>query len=54
MNALPDSILDARSPVTGELEHTGDMLKVIAAHYVGPIVRDGQPRSSSRRCCSRP
>ena len=34
MNALPDSILpDARA---GEPAHTGDMLKVIAAYYVGP------------------
>ncbi|MDB5352844.1 MAG: amino acid transporter [Planctomycetota bacterium] len=38
MNALPDSILNARSPVTGELEHTGDMLKVIASYFVDPII----------------
>jgi amino acid transporter/nucleotide-binding universal stress UspA family protein len=36
MNALPESILNAKSPITGTLEHTGDMLKVIAAQYVGP------------------
>ncbi len=35
MNSLPDSILYERTP-TGELAHTGDMLKVIAAQYVGP------------------
>lgn len=38
MNALPDSLLDARSPVTGELAHTGDMLKVVAAYFVDPII----------------
>ncbi len=36
MNTLPDSILMAKSP-SGELAHTGDMLKVIAAQYVGPV-----------------
>ncbi|MHC5541880.1 APC family permease, partial [Singulisphaera rosea] len=36
MNALPDSVLYERGP-TGDLLHTGDMLKVIAARYVGPI-----------------
>jgi amino acid transporter/nucleotide-binding universal stress UspA family protein len=35
MNTLPDSTLMERTP-TGELAHTGDMLKVIAAAYVGP------------------
>jgi amino acid transporter/nucleotide-binding universal stress UspA family protein len=35
MNTLPDSILNARVP-SGELAHTGDMLKVIASQYVGP------------------
>jgi amino acid transporter/nucleotide-binding universal stress UspA family protein len=35
MNTLPDSVLQERTP-SGELAHTGDMLKVIAAHYVGP------------------
>jgi amino acid transporter len=35
MNALPEDILSARTP-SGEFEHTGDMLRVIAAHYVGP------------------
>jgi len=38
MNALPDSLLTARSPITGELEHTGDMLKVVAAYFVDPII----------------
>ena len=37
MNALPDSILNAKSP-NGQLEHTGDMLKVIAAYFVDPII----------------
>jgi amino acid transporter/nucleotide-binding universal stress UspA family protein len=36
MNTLPDSILFERGP-TGDLVHTGDMLKVIAARYVGPM-----------------
>jgi amino acid transporter len=36
MNALPENIVMATSPTTGQLEHTGDMLKVIAAFYVGP------------------
>jgi amino acid transporter/nucleotide-binding universal stress UspA family protein len=36
MNTLPDSILMERGP-SGELAHTGDMLKVIAAQYVGPV-----------------
>ena len=36
MNALPDSILN-ETDSTGALKHTGDMLKVIAAHYVGPV-----------------
>lgn len=36
MNTLPDSVLYERGP-TGDLLHTGDMLKVIAARYVGPI-----------------
>jgi amino acid transporter len=35
MSTLPDSTLMERTP-TGELAHTGDMLKVIAQHYVGP------------------
>ncbi len=38
MNALPDSLVSARSPTTGELEHTGDMLKVVAAYFVDPII----------------
>ncbi|MBX6315261.1 MAG: amino acid permease [Isosphaeraceae bacterium] len=37
MNTLPDSILEAQRP-TGELEHTGDMLKVIAQQYVDPYL----------------
>ncbi len=37
MNALPDSILNARNSA-GELQHTGDMLKVIAAYFVDPII----------------
>jgi nucleotide-binding universal stress UspA family protein len=36
MNTLPDSILYKRGP-SGDLIHTGDMLKVIAIQYVGPI-----------------
>jgi amino acid transporter len=36
MNTLPDSVLFERGP-DGDLVHTGDMLKVIAATYVGPI-----------------
>jgi amino acid transporter/nucleotide-binding universal stress UspA family protein len=35
MTALPDSILGETAP-DGKLAHTGDMLKVIAAHYVAP------------------
>ncbi len=35
MNALPDSVLGAPN-ADGTYEHAGDMLKVIAAHYVGP------------------
>ncbi|HEU5118611.1 MAG TPA: universal stress protein, partial [Isosphaeraceae bacterium] len=35
MNSLPDSLLFERLP-DGSLAHTGDMLKVIAAQYVGP------------------
>jgi nucleotide-binding universal stress UspA family protein len=35
MNALPDSVLGAPNP-DGTYQHSGDMLKVIAAHYVGP------------------
>jgi len=35
MTALPDSILQERLP-DGQLAHTGDMLKQIATHYVGP------------------
>jgi amino acid transporter len=39
MNTLPDSVLNAKivGPDGREtLAHTGDMLKVIASHYVGP------------------
>jgi amino acid transporter len=37
MNALPDAVLFEKSATNpDELAHTGDMLKVIAAHYVGP------------------
>jgi nucleotide-binding universal stress UspA family protein len=35
MNTLPDSVL-FETTADGKLAHTGDMLKVIAAHYVGP------------------
>jgi amino acid transporter/nucleotide-binding universal stress UspA family protein len=35
MTALPIEILDAKNS-SGELAHTGDMLKQIAIHYVGP------------------
>jgi nucleotide-binding universal stress UspA family protein len=35
MSSLPDRVLEERTPA-GELAHTGDMLKVIAAHYVSP------------------
>ncbi len=35
MNSLPDSLLYERLP-DGSLAHTGDMLKVIAAQYIGP------------------
>src|SRR5207249_2764775 len=35
MNTLPDSTLMERTS-SGELAHTGDMLKVIAKQYVGP------------------
>ncbi len=35
MTALPDSILGATTP-GGQPAHTGDMLKQIAIHYVGP------------------
>ena len=40
---------------TASSEHTGDMLKVIAAYYVGPIVRRrlGVSAWCSRRSCSR-
>lgn len=39
MNTLPDSILNRQVTLpdgTTSFAHTGDMLKVIAAHYVGP------------------
>ena len=36
MNTLPDSVLNAKNPSGEGLAHTGDMLKVIAATYVGP------------------
>ena len=35
MNALPDSVLYEKTP-SGELAHTGDMLRVIAERFVGP------------------
>ena len=35
MNSLPDEILFEKGP-NGELAHTGDMLKLIAAQYIGP------------------
>ncbi|HWE38721.1 MAG TPA: amino acid permease [Isosphaeraceae bacterium] len=35
MNTLPEAVLEARTP-DGRLAHTGDMLRVIAEHYVGP------------------
>jgi nucleotide-binding universal stress UspA family protein len=35
MNALPDSVLGSPTPGV-PYEHSGDMLKVIATHYVGP------------------
>ena len=39
MNALPEDILNARSVTNPNLlEHTGDMLKVIAAYFVDPII----------------
>ena len=38
MNALPDSILNARTPDGKELAHTGDMLKVIAHQFVDPYI----------------
>ena len=37
MSALPDSVLYARA-ADGTLEHTGDMLKVIAHRYVDPYI----------------
>jgi nucleotide-binding universal stress UspA family protein len=37
MSTLPDSVLYARTP-DGTLEHTGDMLKVIAHQYVDPFI----------------
>lgn len=36
MNTLPDTTLFQTKPGSDELLHTGDMLKVIAATYVGP------------------
>lgn len=42
MNGLPESVLTAPSPTNpDQLAHTGDMLKVIAAHYVGPMFGAG-------------
>ncbi len=39
MSALPESILNSPSPTNpNDLEHTGDMLKVIAAYFVDPII----------------
>ncbi len=38
MNALPDSILNQRTPDGAELAHTGDMLKVIAHRFVDPSI----------------
>ena len=46
MNTLPDSIL-LEAARRRSSAHTGDMLKVIASHYVGPIVRRRSARSSS-------
>lgn len=40
MNALPEEILSQRTP-DGRFQHTGDMLKVIATHYVGPMFAAG-------------
>jgi len=51
MNTLPDSLLFEKGP-TGELAHTGDMLRVIASIYTGTVraydvvtmlQRDGHP-----------
>jgi len=37
MSALPDSVVNARAP-DGTLQHTGDMLKVIAHQFVDPYI----------------